>query len=469
MIRFSDSLTVLAAGAPPGLLPAREQMALSLGFHIVLACFGVAFPTMIFLMHRRGIVRDDPTALQLARRWAKVSAVLFAIGAVSGTVLSFEMGLLWPGLMGRYGDVLGVPFALEGLSFFVEAIFLGIYLYGWDRMPPRLHLASIIPMGISGIVGTFCVVSVNAWMNNPTGFTVRDGVVTNVNPWRAMFNDGVWLQFLHMWVGAFILVGMVVSGVYAAGMLQGRTDAHHRLGFSLPFGIAGVAAIVQPVIGHVLGLQAGARQPSKLAAFELSLHNEPGPAPLKIGGFLIGDQVRWAIPIPRVGSIIATGTFDGAVPGLDSVPKSDWPPVNITHWAFQIMVGIGLLLALAVVVYWVARRRGHDLLGNRWFLRFSVVAGPLAVLAVEFGWVSTEVGRQPWTVWQVLRTSDAASLSSGLWWSFTGVLIVYVGMAVAAFFVLRSMAGRWRAGEEDLPSPYAPEALSAQSPREPVG
>jgi cytochrome d ubiquinol oxidase subunit I len=218
----------------------------------------------------------------------------------------------------------------------------------------------------------------------------------------------------------------------------------------------------------VLGLQAGARQPSKLAAFELSLHNEPGPAPLKIGGFLIGDQVRWAIPIPRVGSIIATGTFDGAVPGLNSVPKSDWPPVNITHWAFQIMVGIGLLLALAVVVYWVARRRGHDLLGNRWFLRFSVVAGPLAILAVELGWVSTEVGRQPWTVWQVLRTSDAASLSSGLWWSFTGVLIVYVGMAVAAFVVLRSMARRWRAGEEDLPSPYAPEALSAQSPREPV-
>jgi cytochrome d ubiquinol oxidase subunit I len=219
----------------------------------------------------------------------------------------------------------------------------------------------------------------------------------------------------------------------------------------------------------VLGLQAGARQPSKLAAFELSLHNEPGPAPLKIGGFLIGDQVRWAIPIPRVGSIIATGTFDGAVPALNSVPKSDWPPVNITHWAFQIMVGIGLLLALAVVVYWVARRRGHDLLDNRWFLRFSVVAGALAILAVESGWVSTEVGRQPWTVWQVLRTSDAASLSSGLWWSFTGVLIVYVGMAVAVFFVLRSMARRWRAGEEDLPSPYAPEALSAQSPREQVG
>ncbi|HYZ68957.1 MAG TPA: cytochrome ubiquinol oxidase subunit I [Mycobacterium sp.] len=463
-----ESVTLLVAEAPPGLLPARDQMALSLGFHIILACFGVAFPTMIFVMHLRGIRRNDPTALRLAKRWSKVSAVLFAIGAVSGTVLSFEMGLLWPGLMGRFGDVLGLPFALEGLSFFVEAIFLGIYLYGWDRMPPRLHVAMLIPMGISGIVGTFCVISVNAWMNNPTGFTIRDGVVVDVNPWRAMFNDGVWLQFLHMWVGAFMLVGLVLSGVYAAGLLRGRTDVHHRLGFTIPFVFASVAAVVQPLIGHVLGLQAGARQPSKLSAFELALHDEKGPAALQLGGFLIGDEVRWAVPIPRIGSIIATGTFDGTVPGLDSVPRSDWPPVNITHWAFQIMVGIGLLLALVVVVFWLARRRGRDLLGNRWFLRFSVVAGPLAILALEMGWVATEVGRQPWTVWQVLRTTDAASLSTGLWWSFTGVLIIYAGMTIGAFIVLRSMARRWHAGDEDLPSPYAPETLAEKSRPESV-
>ena len=469
MMRFSDSVLTLAADAPPGLLPAREQMALSFVFHIVLACFGVAFPTMIFVMNLRGIRRHDPTALRLAKRWSKVAAVLFAIGAVSGTVLSFEMGLLWPGLMGRFGDVLGVPFAIEGLSFFVEAIFLGVYLYGWDRMPPRLHLATIIPMGISGIVGTFSVISVNAWMNNPTGFTIRDGVVTDVNPWRAMFNDGVWLEFLHMWVGAFILVGMVVSGVYAAGMLRGRTDAHHRLGFTIPFVFASVAAIAQPLIGHVLGLQAGAAQPSKLSAWELALHPEGPPAALGVGGVLVGDHVRWALPIPWIGTFIATGSFDGTIPGLDSVPKSDWPPVNITHWAFQIMVGIGLLLALAVVVFWLARRRRHDLLANRWFLRFSVIAGPLAILAVEMGWVATEVGRQPWTVWQVLRTADAATLSTGIWWSLTGVLIIYAGMAVGAFVVLRSMARRWRAGDEDLPSPYSPETLADKSRQEPVG
>jgi cytochrome bd ubiquinol oxidase subunit I len=459
-MRLSTSVMVLAAGGPPGLLPAREQMAVSLGWHIILACFGVAFPTMIFVMHRRGIVRDDPDALRLARRWAKVSAVLFAIGAVSGTVLSFEMGLLWPGLMGRFGDVLGLGFALEGLSFFVEAIFLGIYLYGWDRMPPRRHLAMLIPISMSGIVGSFCVVSVNAWMNDPAGFIIRDGVVTDINPWAAMFNDLVWLQFLHMWVGAFMLVGLVVSGVYAAGLLRGRTDAHHRLGFTIPFAFASVAAIAQPLIGHVLGLQVGGIQASKLAAFELALHTEQGPAPERLGGVLIDGEVRWALPIPWIGSFIARGSFDAPVPGLDTVPRSDWPPVNLTHMSFQLMVGIGMLLALAVVVFWVARRRGHDLLANRWFLRFCIIAGPLAILALELGWVATEVGRQPWTVWQVLRTTDAASISSGLWWSYTGVLIVYLGMTIGAFVVLRSMARRWRAGEEDLPSPYSPAVLT---------
>ncbi|WP_246298441.1 cytochrome ubiquinol oxidase subunit I [Nocardioides panaciterrulae] len=446
------------AAEPPGLMPAREQMAVSLGWHIVLACFGVAFPAMIYVVHRRGIRRDDPVALGLAQRWAKVSAVLFAIGAVSGTVLSFEMGLLWPGLMGRFGDVLGLPFAFEGLSFFVEAIFLGIYLYGWGRMPPRRHLLMLLPMATAGVVGTYCVIAVNAWMNMPTGFRIVDGKVTDVQPWRVLFNSGAFLQFAHMWVGAFMLVGFVVAGVYAAGMLRGRRDEHHRLGFSVPFVFATVAALAQPVIGHVLGMRLGTTQPSKLAAFELAVHTEQ-PAPLRIGGLLIDGTAKWFLEIPKWGSFIARGSFDKPVRGLDTFPPADRPPVNVTHVAFQSMIGIGTLLALAVTVYWLARWRGHDLRENRWFLRFAVVAGPLAVLALESGWVATEVGRQPWTVFGVLRTVDAASGNAGLWWSFTGVAIVYLGMTVGAWVVLRSMARRWRAGETDLPSPYAPEPL----------
>jgi cytochrome bd ubiquinol oxidase subunit I len=445
----------LATEAPPGLLPARNQMAISLGWHIILACFGVAFPTMIYVVHRRGIVRDDPVGLGLAQRWAKVSAVLFAIGAVSGTVLSFEMGLLWPGLMGPFGDVLGLPFAFEGLAFFTEAIFLGIYLYGWGRLPPRRHLAMLIPMALAGVVGSFCVIAVNAWMNEPTGFRIVHGQVTDVNPWRAMFNDRVWLQFAHMWVGAFMLVGFVVAGVYAAGMLQGRRDAHHRLGFTVPFVFATVAAVAQPFIGHLLGLRLGTSQPAKLAAFELATETER-PSPLRIGGLLIDGHVRFAIDIPVLGSVISRNSFTKPVQGLETIPDANEPPINLTHLAFQSMVGIGTLLALAVVVFWLARWRGYDPVENRWFLRFAVVAGPLAVVALEAGWVATEVGRQPWTVWGVLRTTDAASTSEGLWWSLAGVVVVYLGMTVGAYVVLRSMARRWRRGEEDLPSPYGP-------------
>jgi cytochrome d ubiquinol oxidase subunit I len=451
---------------PAGLFPAREQMALTLGWHIVLASFGVAFPAMIYVMHRRGIVRDDPIALGLARRWSKVSAVLFAIGAVSGTVLSFEMGVLWPGLMGRFGDVLGLPFAFEGLSFFVEAIFLGIYLYGWDRLPPRRHLVMLIPMACAGVVGTFCVVAVNAWMNDPVGFRIVDGKVTDVHPWRAMFNDQVWLQFAHMWVGAFMVVGFLVAGVYAAGLLRGRRDDHHRLGFAVPFTFASVAALVQPLIGHVLGLGLNASQPAKLAAFELATTTE-GRAPLRLGGILIDGQVRGAIELPRLGSIIARNSLTAPVPGLDSIPPENRPPVNITHLAFQSMVGIGSLLAAAVILFWVARRRGHDLTERQWFLRFAVLAGPLAILALECGWIATEVGRQPWTVYGILRTTDAAGDNPGLWWVFSGVLLVYGAMTAGASVVLRSMTRRWRAGEFDLPSPYGPELALAAPGEEP--
>lgn len=456
-MNLSTEIITALATDPAGLMPARNQMALSLGWHIILACFGVAFPAMIFVVHWRGVMRGDGDALELAKRWSKVSAVLFAIGAVSGTVLSFEMGLLWPGLMGPFGDVLGLPFAFEGLSFFIEAIFLGIYLYGWNRMPPRVHLFMLLPMMIAGVVGTFCVLSVNAWMNNPAGFRMVNGEVTDVDPWAAMFNDGVWLMFAHMWVGAYVVVGFAVAGVYAAGMLRGRRDRHHRLGFLVPFVFATVAAITQPFVGHILGLRVAETQPAKLAAFELAETTEQ-PAPLRLGGVIIDGEVRYNIDIPKIGSLIARNSFDKPVPGLDSIPEDEHPPVNLTHLSFQTMVGLGTLLAGSTVLFWFARWRRRDLTTNRWFLRFAVLAGPLAVIALEAGWIATEVGRQPWVVWQVLRTTDAAGDSPWVWWSLTGTIVVYAGMTTAAVVVLRSMARRWRAGEHDLPSPYGPEA-----------
>ena len=441
-------------------MPARQQMALSLGWHIVLACFGVAFPAMIFVVHLRGIRRDDPVALGLAQRWAKASAVLFAIGAVSGTVLSFEMGLLWPGLMGKYGDVLGLPFAFEGLAFFLEAIFLGIYLYGWNRMPPRRHVLMVLPMAVTGIAGAYCVLAVNAWMNVPTGFRLVDGQVTDVQPWQVLFNQHAFLQFAHMWVGAYMLAGFSIAGVYAVGLLRGRRDAHHRLGFMVPFVFASVAAVTQPFVGHILGAGLDERQPAKLAAFELAETTE-SPSPLRLGGVLVDGEVKGAIDIPYLGSLIAMNSPDEPVPGLDTIPEEDHPPVNLTHVAFQTMVGIGTLLAAVVVWFWLQRRRGRDLLEKRWFLRFTAAAGPLAVIALEAGWVATEVGRQPWIVHGVMRTPEAVGdYTARLWWLLAVSVVVYTAMTVGAVVVLRSMARRWRAGEVDLPSPYAPETAA---------
>ena len=269
------------------LMAARYQMALSLGFHIVLACFGVALPALIYVLHRRGIGHDDHDALVLAKKWAKVSAVLFAVGAVSGTILSFEMGLLWPGMMSTYGDVIGLPFALEGIAFFIEAVFIAIYLYGWGRLSPRVHLNTLIPIMISGAFGTFCIISVNAWMNAPAGFDIdADGEVINVRPLEAMFNSAVVGQSVHMFVAAYVVTGFLVAAVYAIGMLKGRDDRRHRLGFAVAMAFAGIAAVIQPFVGHLTGERLAEEQPSKLAAIELATETE-SRAPLLIGGILI--------------------------------------------------------------------------------------------------------------------------------------------------------------------------------------
>lgn len=314
------------------------------------------------------------------------------------------------------------------------------------------------------MVGTFCVISVNAWMNAPAGFRIVDGQVTDIDPWAAMFNDIAVPQFLHMWLAAYMVVGFTVAGVYAVGMLRGRRDENHRLGFLIPFVFASVAAVIQPFAGHVLGTDLADRQPAKLAAFELATTTE-SPSPLRIGGVLVDGEVKGAVEIPVLGSLIARGSLTEPVPGLDTIPPEDRPPVNLVHWAFQTMVGIGTLLALVVVLFWFLRWRHRDLLERDWFLRFAAVAGPLAVIAVEAGWVATEVGRQPWTVYGFLRTTDAAGANSyGVWWLLGATAVVYTAMTIGAVVVLRSMARRWRKGEEDLPSPYAPAARLADQP-----
>jgi cytochrome bd ubiquinol oxidase subunit I len=437
------------------LVAARNQMALSLGFHIVLSCFGVAFPALIFVMHRRGL-RGDADALLLARRWGKAAAVLFAVGAVSGTVLSFEMGLLWPGLMSQYGDVIGLPFAMEGIAFFIEAIFLGIYLFGWGRLTPKVHLLTLVPIMVSGLFGTFCILAVNAWMNSPAGFRIVNGEVVDIDPVAAIFNSALWGQFLHMWVAAYMVVGFTVAAVYASGIRKGRDDRTHRSAFTVAFTIGVIAATFQPFIGHLAGSRLATEQPAKLAAMELAYRTEEN-APLIIGGILVDGEVRGGISIPGLGSLIARGGFNRPITGLEEFPEELRPPANVVHLAFQTMVGIGTGLMLLGWWWLWQRRRGRDPLDRNWFTRIAVATGPLAIVALQAGWVTTEVGRQPWIVHDVLLVADALTPNGGVWISLTVILVLYTALGIATHVTLRSMSRRWRDGNGiDLPTPYGP-------------
>ena len=435
-------------------------MTVSLGTHIVLSCFGVAFPAMIWVVHGRGIRDGDDVALGLAKRWSKVAAVLFAVGAVSGTILSFEMGLLWPEFMRRFGDVMGVPFALEGIAFFLEAIFLGIYLYGWGRMPARQHRAVLVPIALSGVLGTFCILAVNSWMNSPTGFRVVDGKITDINPWAAMFNHAVWLQFLHMWIATFMVVGFCVAAVYATGLLRGRDDRHHRLGFAVPFAFAAIASVAQPLVGHIAGLRLASAQPTKLAAMELNVDTQQRRAPLTIGGVIIDGEVRFGLDIPLLGSVISRNNPNASIPGLAEFPEADRPNdqlATMVHLSFQAMVASGFMLVGLSAWYWLRRRRGRDPLTSRRFLLAAVAGGPLAVAALELGWMTTELGRQPWIVYRVMHIADAVAHDNAIWVSFIVLVFVYGGMITGAVAVMRSMARRWREGSSlDLPTPYSP-------------
>jgi cytochrome d ubiquinol oxidase subunit I len=452
---------LLARAATPGdLVAAREQMALSLGWHIILACFGVGLPGLTAFMEWRGIRTGKAEYTALAHRWAKAMGVLFAVGAVSGTILSFEMGLLWPGLMGTYGQVIGLPFALEGFAFFIEAVFVGIYLYGWDRLSPRVHLLTAVPVAVSGVASAFFVVSANAWMNQPRGFDIVDGKITAVRPWAAMFNPATPPETIHMILAAFMVTGFGTAAVYAVGMLRGRREAYHRLGFLVPFTFAAIVTPFQIAAGDYAARFLAGYQPAKLAAIE----GVPGTGshiPLHLGGFWQDGRLRYALEIPDGLSLLVGYRPSTVVQGLDKVPPADRAPVTVVHLAFDLMVGIGfglLLLGLWLALNWWRRR---DLPRYRWFLRLAVLAGFAAPAALECGWVVTEVGRQPWVVYGVLRTADAVNPAPGLIGGLALVAVTYVVMTVVTVYVLRRMARAGRDEEPPIGAPQEPEPSEA--------
>nr|WP_255429980.1 cytochrome ubiquinol oxidase subunit I [Streptomonospora sp. PA3] len=424
-------------------------MALSLGWHIIVACLGVGMPAITLIAEWRGHRTGDPHVRLLARRWAKAMGVLFAVGAVSGTILSFEMGLLWPGLMSTYGEVIGLPFALEGIAFFIEAIFLGVYLYAWDRLPPVAHMLSGIPIVVAGVASAFFVVTANAWMQQPTGFDTEGGRIVAVDPWAAMFNPATPPQTVHMILAAFMVAGFTMAGVYAVAMLRGRRERYHRLGFLIPFTVAAMVTPVQIGVGDWAAHFVAENQPAKLAAMEGVFATERG-VPLHLGGVALDGELRYSLEIPNGLSLLAHWDPGAEITGLEEFPEADRPPVNVVHWAFQIMVGLGFaLLALAV---WLAAAwwRRRDLPRSPWFLRAAALSGVAAVVALEAGWVVTEVGRQPWIVYGVMRTSEAVNPAPGLVYGFAGVSAVYAVLTVATVYVLRRLA-------REKPVPVAPQ------------
>ena len=430
----------VSAVAQPDLFYAREQMAFSLGSHIVLASIGMSVPFLVVLAEWKGQRTGDPVYVTLARRWAKALGVLFAVGAVSGTILSFEFGILWPRWMGRFGDVMGLPFAIEGIAFFLEAIFLGIYLYGWDRLPPRVHLLTGIPIGIAGVASAFFVVAANGWMNDPTGFTLdAHGAVTHVDPWAALFNSALWPEAVHMILAAFIVGGCLVAMPYGWALLRGRSTRYTRVGLMLPLTVAMVAAPLQIVAGDWAARHVAQHQPVKLAAME-GLYATTKGAPLHVGGLYVDGEVKGGIRIPDMLSILAFHDKDAVVQGLATVAPADRPPVNVVRIAFQLMVGIGTAMLGLGAWMLLAWRRRRSVPRSRWFPRAVVLAGPAAVVALECGWVTTEVGRQPWIVWQVMRVRDAVTDAPNIRFGYYLLLAVYAVMGVFTVIVLRRLA-----------------------------
>ena len=454
---MSADLWVLAAD-PSQLLPAREQMAFTLGFHIILVPFGVAFTFITMLANWRGLRRGDEDAMLLAQRWSQVAAVLFAVGAVSGTVLSFEMGLLWPGLMGKYGAAYGLPFSVEGIFFFLEAIFVAIYIYGWKRLSPWVHFWSGAPVVLSGIGGTLSVVAANSWMNAPGGITVRGGKVVDVDVWQVFFNDAFWYEALHMLLAAYVVAGFTVAGVYAVGMLRGRRDRYHRIGLLIPLTVAAVAIPLQIVMGDVIARYVFDAEPAKFAAIEAAPDTR-AHAPEVLGGILVDGKVKYGVPIPDGASLLSGFSPDTKVKGLDAIPPDVRPPdhlVSIVHLSFDVMVGTGFaLFGLALWFVWLWRR-SRAIEPNRWFLRAVAVSGGVSMVSLESGWIVTEVGRQPWTVVGLLLTRDAVQTSGNLWPLFIGAVVIYAGVTVGAVYALRALRRRWAAGEETS-VPYGPD------------
>ena len=490
------------------LLAARAQMEVSLAFHMFFAALGIGLPLLMLIAEGFWLHTGREHYRKLARTWAKATALTFAVGAVSGTALSFELGLLWPRFMEVAGSTLGPAFALEGYAFFIEAIFLGLYLYGWERLSPRAHWWTGVPVAISGLMSGILVVAANAWMQTPVGIdpAALAGVAGTVAPTSALgplamedpfavFRTPYWFHMaLHSSLSCYIATGFAVAGVYALGLLRGRRDDYHRSGLRIAMAVGAITAALQPLSGDISARAVAEYQPAKLAAAEAHFETARG-VPLMIGGIPTADgEVKYALRIPRGLSLLAHHDPDAEVIGLDAYPRDEWPNVLITHLSFQVMVGLGFaLLGLSLwywLVAWRARRarvttqdsRPDPLLdrpgplldrplldrpGPRphppLLLRAILLASPMGFLALQAGWLVTEVGRQPWVIYGVMRTEDAVTPAEGVPMTLFGFSVLYLVLGTALVLLLRQLAHHRRAAPDEPDPDTTPDAQVARA------
>lgn len=418
-------------------LAARSQMALSLGFHIIYACIGMVMPFFMAISHYKWLKTRNEVYRHITKAWSKGVAIFFATGAVSGTMLSFELGLLWPKFMEHAGPIFGMPFSLEGTAFFIEAIALGFFLYGWEKLNKWFHWFTGVVVGVSGLASGILVVAANAWMNSPAGFDYVNGAYTNIDPIKAMFNEAWFTQALHMCLAAFTATGFAVAGVHALMILRKQHTDFHYKSFKIAAAFATVCALLQPISGDISAKDVAQRQPAKLAAME-ALYKTEKPAPLIIGGIVDEKNkiVSNYIELPGALSFLAHGDFNAEVKGLDQIPEDEHPPVAITHYAFQIMVGLGTLMMVISFIYFFILWRKKTILHTKWLLKLFVFAIPLGYIALEAGWVVTEVGRQPWIINGIMRTKDAVTPMPGIAWSFYLFSAIYFSLSLIVIFLL---------------------------------
>jgi len=418
-------------------IAARSQMALSLGFHIVFSCIGMVMPFFMAVAHYYFLKTNNIVYKNITKAWSKGVAFFFATGAVSGTVLSFELGLLWPEFMKHAGPIFGMPFSLEGTAFFIEAIALGFFLYGWDRFNKWFHWFTGVIVGVSGLASGILVVAANAWMNSPSGFDFINGEYVNVDPMKAMFNEAWFSQALHMCIAAFAATGFAVAGVHALMIVRRQNVYFHTKSFTIAAVFGCAAAMVQPLSGDISAKDVAVRQPAKLAAMEAHFTTE------KAAGLILGGipdeknkEVNYAVKVPGLLSFMAHGDFNAEVTGLDRFPEEDQPPVAITHYAFQIMVGMGMVMMGISLLYFLALWKKKKWLQQDWLLKLFAAATPLGFIAVEAGWTVTEVGRQPWIIYNVMRTADAVTPMPGINYSFYMFTAMYVSLGAIVTFML---------------------------------